>query len=89
MSRPEFLLKVIVRCLHCDNTIGVPVDRPVPPDFQHPGGGTGVGSVFGGGPGCTCRVEIPRLVEFANDVARSGRWGDWRQRYGAVVLTIP
>lgn len=87
MSRPEFRLNVIVRCRHRDKPLCVPVDHPVPPDFQCTGGGAGVGPVFGGGPGCTCRAETHLIVEFAQTVARSGRWGQWR-RSGGVIFDV-
>jgi hypothetical protein len=87
MSRPEFLLKVTVRCRHRDDALCVPVDHPVPSDFYCQGGGSGVGPVFGGGPGCTCRADTSRIVQFAQEVARSGRWGHW-QRMGGVVFDI-
>jgi hypothetical protein len=87
MSRSEFLLKVTVRCRHRDDPLCVPVDHPVPPDFQCQAGGSGVGPVFGGGRGCICRADTIRIVQFAQEAARSSRWDHWR-RMGGVVFEI-
>ena len=91
MSRPTFQLSVIVRCRHQHfRKLCVPVQHPVPEDFRCAAGGGSVGPIVGTSSGCGCAVDTSAVQAFAEESARSGRWGHWKRLgHDAVVYDTP